>query len=91
MLVNKAYDGCLYMGKNALILFVLARNRTAIQQMLDCGASINSTDFTERTALHYLAREDETAEFTNWLLSLEKVKKNVNIDAETRGGETPLM
>ena len=59
--------------------------------MLDCGAIINSTDSTERTALHYLVKVDETGEFTKWLMSLEKVKSKINVNAVTRGNETPLM
>ena len=61
-----------------------------IEELLKLGASARAVDGIGRTALHYLVQTDKDGSGTNWFLS-QPVKSDLDMDAMTSAGVTPLM
>ena len=77
------------LGRTTLMCFASSLNHAGMKLMIELGASLSSTDKTGRTVLHYLVQTDVDQDQTPWVLSLGK--KDLDVNAATRGGETPLM
>ena len=76
-------------GRTSLLCFAEKMNRAGMELMIKLDASLSSTDKPGRTILHYLAQPEGGEVHISWLLSLGR--NDLNVNAETRGGETPLM
>ena len=79
-------------GQTALMLYAQALNLAGCQMMLRLGANPNCIDAHGRTTLHFLVVSDETSSTLAYLLDKNKGNEmNVDINAQTHGGVTPLM
>ena len=60
--------------------------------MLERGALLSTPNKQGRVPLHLLVQVDKTGQATEWLLSIEGIESQCNIDFQsTNGGVTPLM
>ena len=60
--------------------------------MLEKGAQLSTPNKQGRVPLHLLVQVDRTGQATEWLLSIEGIDAQLNVDAaSTNGGVSPLM
>ena len=63
-----------------------------MQKLLEKGAQLSTPNKQGRVPLHLLVQVDRTGQATEWLLSIEGIDAQLNVDAaSTSGGVTPLM
>ena len=76
----------------ALALFCQNLDLVGMQKMLEKGAQLSTPNKQGRVPLHLLVQVDRTGQATEWLLSIEGIDAQLNVDAaSTNGGVTPLM
>ena len=76
----------------ALGLFCQQLDLVGMQKMLERGALLSTPNKQGRVPLHLLVQVDKTGQATEWLLSIEGIEGQCNIDYQsTNGGVTPLM
>ena len=60
--------------------------------MLEKGAQLSTFNKQGRQPLHLLVQVDKDGRATEWLLAIEGIENQVNIDAQsTTGGVTPCL
>ena len=63
-----------------------------MQKMLEKGAQLSTPNKQGRVPLHLLVQVDKTGQATEWLMSIEGIDAQLNVDAQsTNGGVTALM
>ena len=71
---------------NGLHLACARGDLTAAKIFLDKGAEVNARDNVERTALHFAAANGENIDLID-----ELVSRGADVNAQSLGGDTPLM
>ena len=76
----------------ALGLFCQKLDLVGMQKMLEKGAQLSTPNKQGRVPLHLLVQVDKTGQATEWLMSIEGIDAQLNVDAQsTNGGVTALM
>ena len=73
------------------MIFLTMENFEGVRHVIQMGATLTSVDKVGRTALHYLMSLYEGGNLLEELILQESIKITYDIDAQTRGGVTPLM